>query len=90
MPKEDIGRAGRVGLPSSMEVRRADDDIGKAVAVDVAGRGDRAAEEIVGRGAVDAEAVVAVKSRKVGVKRTGMAEHHEAPTPSSARPLHWR
>ena len=45
--------------------RRADDQVGEAVAVDVAGRGDRAAAVVTGRHAAELEAVAAVEARQV-------------------------
>ena len=78
LAEHHIARAGigavRVGAVG------ADDQVGEAVAVDVAGRGDRAAAAVVRRHAAELEAVAAVEARQVevGGKARGLAEHHIA------------
>ena len=58
----------------------ADDQVGEAVAVDVAGRGDREAAVVTGRHAAELEAVGAVEGGEVeiGAEARGLAEHHIA------------
>ena len=58
----------------------ADDQVGEAVAVDVARRGDRPAAAVARRHAAELEAVAAVEARQVEVRRKarGLAEHHIA------------
>ena len=58
----------------------ADDHVGEAVAVHIAGRGDWKPGEVVCRRAAELEAVAAVEARQidVGGEATGMAEHHIA------------
>ena len=51
-------------LPCGSAPYGADDQVGEAVAVDVAGRGDRAAAEVVGRHAAELEAVGAVETQQ--------------------------
>ena len=60
--------------------RGADDQVGEAVAVDVAGRGDREAAVVTGRHAAELEAVGAVEGGEVevGGEARGLAEHHVA------------
>src|SRR5262249_46314396 len=76
---EDIGVAGIRSRESAIVSRRTDDDIGVAVAVQVAGAGNRAAKVGSNCRAVDAEAVAAIQGRGVdgGVERTAMSEDHE-------------
>ena len=64
-------RIGRVG---------ADDQVGEAVAVDVAGRRDRNAALVDGRHAAELETIRAIESREVeiGAEARGLAEHHVA------------
>ena len=78
LAEHHIARAGigavRIGTAG------ADDQVGEAVAVDVAGRGDRAAAAVIRRHAAELEAVAAVEAREVevGGKARGLAEHHIA------------
>ena len=45
-------------------MRRPDDDVGEAVAVDVAGGGDRDAAVLILRDAIEPEAIAAIEGRK--------------------------
>jgi len=67
------------GAGKAQGIISADDHVGEPVAVDVAGRGDRAAGAIVGC-AAEREAVAAVEARQVDVGgEAGLpAEHHIA------------
>ena len=97
LAEHHIARAGidavRIGSPG------ADDQVGEAVAVDVAGRGHRDAALVARRRAAELEAGRAVERREidVGGKARSLAEHHvaragdtlgsaEAPTIRSAKP----
>src|SRR5689334_17460546 len=56
------------------------DHIGEAVAIDIAGVGDRKAAVVTRRHAIEPEASAAVKAREIngGGKARGLAEHHIA------------
>ena len=58
----------------------SDDHIGKAIAVDIAGTGDRTGAKVIGGHAVEAEAIAAVKSGEIdrGGKARWLAENHIA------------
>src|SRR6185369_3563114 len=58
----------------------ADDHIGEAVSIDIAGAGDRPAASIFLRHAVKPEAISAIERREIdgGGKARGLAEHHVA------------
>ena len=62
--EHDVALAG-IRIPVSIGAGSADDDIAEAVAVDVPGRGDRAAAIVVRIDAVEAKAVGAVEDREV-------------------------
>ena len=57
-----------------------DDHIGEAVAIDIAGTGDRSSTAVIRRYTVKPEAVAAIKGGQIntGGKARGFAEHHIA------------
>ena len=74
LAEDDIGLAG-IGA-AIVAVRRADDEVVEAVAVDVAGRGDAAARLVVGGVALDDEPVGRSEGREVdGREAAGLAEN---------------
>jgi len=77
---DDVGGAG-VRPPARVGLGRADDEVGVAVAVDVAGRGGRAAEAVARRAAVDPEA--AELGRRAGrSRRSSRARRSRTPSRS--------
>ena len=63
LAEHHVARAG-MSLPCGSAQRSADDQVGEAVAVDVAGRGDRAAAVVARRRAAELEAVAAVEASR--------------------------
>jgi hypothetical protein len=59
-------------------VRRTDEHIGEPVAVDVTRRGDRGAEPVTGRGAVDPEPARAQRAQLGGEPSRGAEDHIHA------------
>ena len=78
LAEHHVARAGMAAVRIGPE--GADDQVGEAVAIDVAGRGDRAAAVVAGRHAAELEAVRAVEGGEVeiGAEARGLAEHHIA------------
>src|SRR5437870_2223740 len=81
MAKNHITRAGKGAVWAG--IRSANDQVGEAVAVDIAGRRDRSAAAVAVRHAAELEAVGPVQARQVDVRRK---LRHDAPlaSPTSA------